>query len=99
MTNPFEHARRGRLTGQDYAKVFARCGGRCMHCGKMTRGGEVWEADHIISLENGGTDEADNLQVLCRPCHSLKTRDDHAKAGHARRAYTKHFVNREHTRS
>ena len=28
--------------------------------------------DHIVSLVQGGTDEPDNLQILCRPCNSRK---------------------------
>ncbi len=31
------------------------------------------EVDHIKSRENGGTDHPDNLQGLCKPCHSRKT--------------------------
>jgi 5-methylcytosine-specific restriction protein A len=30
---------------------------------------ESAEADHIIDVQYGGTDEADNLRVLCRACN------------------------------
>ena len=30
--------------------------------------------DHIVALEDGGLDVASNLQALCVPCHSEKTR-------------------------
>lgn len=33
----------------------------------------LWEADHIVAVEEGGSDDPDNLQPLCIPCHALKT--------------------------
>lgn len=41
---------------------------RCAHC-------STWEditIDHIVSLADGGSDDLDNLQFLCRPCNSKK---------------------------
>jgi 5-methylcytosine-specific restriction protein A len=32
------------------------------------------EVDHITPLAKGGTDEDDNLQLLCLACHEKKTR-------------------------
>ena len=37
-------------------------------CGKPSA-----EVDHIISRSKGGTDEENNLQALCKRCHSRKT--------------------------
>ena len=31
------------------------------------------EVDHIVPKAQGGGDEAENLQGLCKPCHSRKT--------------------------
>ena len=31
------------------------------------------DVDHIVPLADGGTDDEDNLQVLCACCHRLKT--------------------------
>lgn len=28
------------------------------------------EAHHIIEVQNGGADERDNIQIVCRECHS-----------------------------
>jgi len=48
----------------------------CRHClalGKIT---QAVVADHILALTNGGTDDDDNIQCLCHPCHERKTRKD-----------------------
>ena len=34
------------------------------------------EVDHITPLGAGGTDTDDNLQILCKPCHAAKTRNE-----------------------
>jgi 5-methylcytosine-specific restriction protein A len=40
-------------------------------------GAPATEVDHIQSIESGGSKLAlDNLQSLCRACHSRKTRDE-----------------------
>ena len=33
-----------------------------------------YEVDHIQELQNGGTNELSNLQILCKQCHWIKTR-------------------------
>lgn len=37
----------------------------------------VDDVDHIIPIAQGGTDDIDNLQGLCRGCHAKKTKKDH----------------------
>lgn len=37
------------------------------------------QVDHILALALGGTDEDDNLQVLCWPCHQVKSTEDRRK--------------------
>jgi 5-methylcytosine-specific restriction endonuclease McrA len=46
----------------------------CAICGKVS---DHTEIDHIIPLWNGGTDEVDNLQVVCYECHKKKSADEH----------------------
>ena len=40
----------------------------CVKCGST----KDLTLDHIISLANGGTNDASNAQVLCRKCNSQK---------------------------
>lgn len=43
---------------------------KCAGCRKLLQPG--WHADHILALADGGPDEAQNMQPLCAPCHTLK---------------------------
>lgn len=36
----------------------------------LTRG---WDVDHIIAVEDGGTDDPRNLRLLCSRCHKERT--------------------------
>ena len=40
----------------------------CEICGKVAT-----EVDHIVPIRKGGLNELDNLQSLCKSCHSRKT--------------------------
>jgi len=62
----------------------------CASCGQLHL---KMELDHIIALGLGGTDEASNLQLLCRECHRDKTRNDRramSDAKHAKRPRRAH---------
>lgn len=37
----------------------------------ISRGG--WEVDHIVAVEDGGTDDPANLRLMCSPCHRDRT--------------------------
>lgn len=59
--------------------VYYRDKGRCQHCGKDLSGllkiaedGEL-QFDHVIPLENGGTNDSTNFQLLCRKCNLEKS--------------------------
>ncbi|MFE6159801.1 HNH endonuclease [Streptomyces sp. NPDC056486] len=34
------------------------------------------DVDHILPLAKGGEDIDSNVQVLCKTCHKMKTRED-----------------------
>jgi hypothetical protein len=44
----------------------------CQACGATPHDGATLEIDHIQPFSKGGTDDLDNLQVLCRECNSGK---------------------------
>ena len=44
---------------------------RCLHCTKQLTA--YFEIDHVVALEDGGSNEVDNLVALCRECHATKT--------------------------
>ena len=47
--------------------------GLCAACSQKIEAGKAWDIDHILPLALGGTNEPNNLQILCRPCHGAKT--------------------------
>ena len=61
--------RRGS-TEKEKETLLCRQGGRCTMCDT-----KLWKfhVDHIKPLCEGGTNDLDNLQALCRECHESKT--------------------------
>lgn len=83
MSNPFITTPRKEFTRQFRAKFCLARGGVCANCTSKVRG-KTWEIDHIVSLENGGTNDESNLQLLCAGCHKLKTSNDRMRAAKSR---------------
>ena len=52
----------------------------CRKCRKVA----ATEVDHLVPREAGGSDERENLQGLCKPCHSNKTATEDGGFGYAR---------------
>jgi len=48
----------------------------CLKQGIVTRATDV---DHILNKAQGGTDDLDNLQSLCNPCHKRKTIEERSQ--------------------
>ena len=59
--------------------------GKCTHCGLFFKNGDLKEKDHIISRNQGGADQHNNLQLLHRHCHDKKTAQDAVGNKRARR--------------
>ena len=92
MTSPWEPTPRERLTDQEKARLYLERDRKCWDCGRVVRPGEKWSIEHIIALENGGSNDWDNLGVCCPNCKPAKDAADHAKAAKSRHVRTKHVV-------
>jgi len=52
----------------------------CRHCFERGRLVQATHADHIIEISDGGAVyDIDNLQSLCKSCHSAKTLKERAR--------------------
>lgn len=60
--------RRGAVPRDVRDLVWARDGGRCSHCGSV----HELQFDHVIPVARGGSNEPENLQILCGPCNRRK---------------------------
>lgn len=92
MTSSFTHATRRSMTPLRALRIYEAARGKCQCCGRKLGPSDDWDVDHIIALENGGTDDDDNLQILCDWCHPPKTADDHSQAAKGKRMAAKHHV-------
>lgn len=59
--------------------------GTCATCGRQLPANEL-HVDHRQALADGGTDTADNVQALCIPDHTAKTRAEALARNRARRS-------------
>ncbi len=63
--------------------VYARAGGCCERCGR--RSGQL-DIHHKKPVSEGGGNSLENLELLCRPCHTLEHQDDFELKPHWRAA-------------
>lgn len=54
-------------------EILKRNDYRCQMCGLTAKDGAVLQIDHITPVAKGGSNDADNLQVLCRDCNAGKS--------------------------
>ena len=67
----FRKPHRVTLQGEAKEAFFNKCGNKCA-CGETKK----LQIDHIMALANGGTNDEENLQLLCKKCHFKKTCDE-----------------------
>lgn len=72
-------------------RVFIRFGRVCARCTLVIRGKLRPAFDHVKALVNGGENREGNLQLLCVPCHKLKTKVDVAEKSIVYRVRSKHL--------
>ncbi len=56
--------------------LLKRQKGKCQQYGLTFKDNDRWEVDHIKPLSLGGKDQWDNLQLLHKHCHDIKTASD-----------------------
>lgn len=62
----------GAFSDDDWLLMIESCKGRCLCCGNEER----LTIDHVKPLDQGGRNEANNIQPLCRSCNSKKGRKE-----------------------
>lgn len=72
-------------------RVFDAFGGRCAVCTLQIAGKLRPAYDHATALINGGENRETNLQLLCVPCHAVKTKTDVAEKSVTARKRSKHL--------
>lgn len=58
--------------------VLRRDNWLCVPCRRAGRATPAAEVDHVVPKEEGGTDAHENLQSICRDCHTAKTASEKA---------------------
>ena len=64
-----KNASRGGFTAKEFKELCERYGNKCLSRGAM---GVTLEADHVIPLTRGGSDDIGNIQPLCGSCNRRK---------------------------
>ena len=60
--------------------IIARDFGLCQPCKRKGRVTPFSAVDHIKPKASGGTDDHDNLECVCTPCHEAKSLAEAAQA-------------------
>ena len=63
------HASAGRFTAEEFRALCEGYGNRCLACGDTEAS---LEADHVVPLTRGGSDDIGNIQPLCGSCNRKK---------------------------
>jgi rubredoxin len=72
LPEPEPEAKRKTIKPGLRFEILKRDDYRCQICGVTAKDGATLEIDHIHPVSRGGTNEPDNLQVLCRDCNAGK---------------------------
>ena len=63
------HASLGSFTAEEFKALCEGYGNRCLACGDAEA---ALEADHVVPLTKGGSDDISNIQPLCGSCNRKK---------------------------
>jgi hypothetical protein len=80
------------FTEQERKMMFDDCP-NCVTCKKKVTLKSM-NIDHVIPLACGGTNEPENLQILCKKCHFAKTKEEHEN-GYIKLSHTQSSFNQQ----
>ena len=61
-------------------EVLERDKALCQLCSEQGKVMPAVAVDHITPKAEGGTDDPENLQAICKPCHQAKTEEESKRA-------------------
>jgi 5-methylcytosine-specific restriction endonuclease McrA len=61
----------GVHTSEDIGKILKLQKNRCAYC-RASFDETPYQVDHVLAISRGGSNDATNIQLLCRPCNSSK---------------------------
>lgn len=70
MRRAAKHASPGNFTAKEFEDLCERYANRCLCCGIED---VLLEADHVVPLTRGGSDDISNIQPLCGYCNRSKS--------------------------
>ena len=77
----FETPIRHIFTEDEKLNILKLHNNECNECAIKLGGKIAYDIDHIRPLSNGGTNELDNIQPLCKSCHKDKTLSEQSDGG------------------
>lgn len=72
-------------------RIWDAADGVCHLCNQHIKAGEPWEAEHVIALTCGGTDDDANIRPAHVDCHRGKTKADKKAGAKLTRIKAKHI--------
>lgn len=75
---PVVERKRGRAGVADRDRVRERDNGLCQECKRKGKATSATIVDHIFPLHLSGSDHDSNKQLLCKPCHDKKSKQEGA---------------------
>lgn len=76
------------------ARLLKKQKGKCNYCDLTFKPGDKIERDHIVPRQAGGNKLKDNLQLLHKHCHDVKTKQDleTIKRYKIRKVWNRHYI-------
>jgi hypothetical protein len=81
VKDKFETPIRHIFTEDEKLNILKLHNNECNECAVKLGGKIAYYIDHIRPLSNGGTNELDNIQPLCKSCHKDKTLSEQSDGG------------------